>query len=645
MECKPINVLLIEDDEEVYHITRNILSKIKKPAVELDWVAEYEDARQAMSEQRHKVYFLDYRLGEHNGLDLLHEALEHGCRSPIIMLTGAGDHHIDVEAMKAGAADYLVKGRIDATIMERSLRYALERKQAEKALYAEKERLGVTLRSIGEGVITTDKNGHIELMNTEAEKLTGWSLTEAVGKPLTRVFNILNERTREPCQNPVEQVLTSNRTVKLENHTILLSKDGHERHIADTSAPIHDKDNQIIGVVVAFRDVTESQKVERELQKASRIESLGILAGGIAHDFNNLLTVILGNAQLAKMRQGCEGEVLENLARIEMASYRAKDLTKKFLSFAKGAKPIKKSAAISDLIFEAAQFALSGANSRCENNLQTDLWPVEIDQGLIGQALNNLFINANQAMPKGGVISVEAQNTVIKQNESLPLNPGKYVKITIQDHGEGIPPENLDKIFDPYFTTKTEGSGLGLATTYSIILNHDGYIQAESEVGVGTTFYIYLPASEKKVRSRNQREEKIIPGKGRILVMDDEKSITDIATKLLSKLGYEVTTAADGVEAINLVKKADKIKRPFDAVILDLTVPGGMGGAETIQKIHEIAPQVKAIVSSGYSNDPVMSEYKQHGFTAVIPKPYELSQLTKILQKVILTHLTKAFKN
>jgi len=645
MEWNPINVLLIEDDEEDYLITRNILSKIKKPAVKLDWVAEYEDARQAMSEQRHNVYSLDYRLGEHNGLDLLHEALEHGCRSPIIMLTGAGDHHIDVEAMKAGAADYLVKGRIDATIMERSLRYALERKQAEKALYAEKERLGVTLRSIGEGVITTDKNGHIELMNAEAEKLTGWSLTEAVGKPLTRVFNILNERTCEPYQNPVEQVLTSNRTVKLENHTILLSKDGHERHIADSSAPIHDKDNQIIGVVVAFRDVTESQKVERELQKASRIESLGILAGGIAHDFNNLLTVILGNAQLAKMRQGCEGEVLENLARIEMASCRAKDLTKKFLTFAKGAKPIKKSAAISDLIFEAAQFALSGANSHCENNLQADLWPVEIDHGLIGQALNNLFINANQAMPKGGVISVEAQNTVIKQNESLPLNPGKYVKVTIQDHGVGIPPENLDKIFDPYFTTKTEGSGLGLAATYSIILNHDGYIQAESEVGVGTTFYIYLPASEKKVRSRNQREEKIIPGKGRILVMDDEKSITDIATKLLSKLGYEVTTAADGVEAIKLVKKANKFKRPFDAVILDLTVPGGMGGAETIRKIHEIAPQVKAIVSSGYSNDPVMSDYKQHGFTAVIPKPYELSQLTKILQKVILTHLTKAFKN
>ena len=509
------------------------------------------------------------------------------------------------------------------------------RKQAEEALAEEKERLSVTLRSIGDGVITTDIEGKIVLINKVAEKLTGWRQVEAIGKPLSEVFHIINEKSRKRCKNPFEKVVKSGEITGLANNTILIARNGIERIIADSGAPIRDKDSKIIGIVLVFRDITEKRKMEEELLKASKIESVGILAGGIAHDFNNILTAMIGNISLAKEYSRPEDEIFKVLIKMEKASMQAKDLTQQLLTFAKGGIPIKKTIFIVDLIKDSTVFALRGSNVRCEFFIPDDLWPVEIDEGQISQVINNLIINADQAMPGGGVINVSAENIIIDTKKALPLKKGKYIELSIEDHGIGIANEHLQKIFDPYYTTKQKGSGLGLAITYSIIKSHNGQITVESEVGTGTIFYIYLPASlEKAPKSEWQSEVKLVFGKGRVLVMDDEEVVRDVAGKMLEYLGYEVEFAKDGREAINLYREAKRSRIPFDVVILDLTVPGGMGGEESIKKLIEIDPEIKAIVSSGYSNDLIMANFKEYGFAGVVSKPYKIQELSVVFNKV-----------
>ena len=517
-----------------------------------------------------------------------------------------------------------------------------ERKRAEEALAAEKERLAVTLSSIGDGVITTDIEGKIVLINNAAEKLTGWTQEEVINKPLHEVFQIVHEGTRQPCENPLEKVLQTGRVANLTGPITLVGRDGTERIITGSGAPIQDKGGHIIGVVLVFRDITEKQKIEEERLKASKLESVGILAGGIAHDFNNILTAILMNLSLAKMYINAEDEAFKRLIEAEKACQRARDLTQQLLTFSKGGAPVKKTASIIELIKDSANFALRGSKARCEFSIPEDLWPVEIDQGQMSQVIHNLIINAQQAMPEGGTIHVQAENQVVEEGGELGLGlrGGGYVKLSIADTGGGIAEEHLPKIFDPYFTTKQRGSGLGLATTYSIIKRHEGYIRVESRLGEGTTFYIYLPASEKQLLIQKGLLGRDLGagfkvGQRRILIMDDEDSIRDAVSQMLRYIGYEVESARDGAEAIELYKRAQGSERPFDAVILDLTIPGGMGGKEAVQKLREIDSQVKAIVSSGYSHDPVMADFKQYGFCGVVVKPYKIEELREVLYNVV----------
>lgn len=297
--------------------------------------------------------------------------------------------------------------------------------------------------------------------------------------------------------------------------------------------------------------------------------------------------------------------------------------------------PIKKTTSIAKLIKESVRFALSGSNVKCEFFIADDLWLSNVDEGQIGQVIQNIIINADQAMPKGGVIRVYCENVVISQHDNLPLKEGKYVKISISDQGIGIPKEYITKIFDPFFTTKQSGSGLGLSTAYSIIKRHDGYITVESQVGVGTTFYIYLPASDKRIEIEEEKIDKLLKGKGRVLLMDDEEMVLEVVGDMLKYLGYEVAFARNGNEAIEFYKRAKAAGHPFDVVIMDLTIAGGMGGKEAIKKLIEIDPEVKAIVSSGYANDPIMVDFKKYGFSGVIAKPYKIKDLSKTLQKVM----------
>jgi PAS domain S-box-containing protein len=516
-------------------------------------------------------------------------------------------------------------------------KYLFERTKAEAALVDEKERLAVTLRSIGDAVITTDKNGKIILMNEVVEEMTGWHQDEAIGQPLVKVFNTLDEKTREPSEDFVSRVLEAERIIDKSSPSILESRTGIERLVSEIGAPIRDKENRVIGVVLVFSDITHRVKMEEELLKGRKLESVGILAGGIAHDFNNILTAIMGNVSLAKNFIDPDNKAYKRLEEADRATQRAKDLTHKLLTFSKGGAPIKTIASVAELIEESAGFTLSGTPIKCEYLFIEGLWPVDVDTGQISQVIQNLCLNASQAMPDGGILQFRAENEIITEDSTVPLEPGNYIKISFLDNGVGISKNHLTRIFDPYFTTKQKGSGLGLATVYSIINNHDGLITVDSELEVGTTFTFYLPASpEKRVRVADERSKSDAEfvGSGNVLVMDDEEIVREVAGEIITHLGFEIDFAVDGQEALEKYSQAMKNDNPYAMVIMDLTVPGGMGGGEAIKKLLEIDPLAKAIVSSGYSNNPIMANFSKFGFKGVISKPFRLDEVQKTLELV-----------
>lgn len=515
-----------------------------------------------------------------------------------------------------------------------------ERLDMERSLRESEERLAVTFRAIAEGVITIDTQKRVALINRAAESLTGWSQNDAIGKPVEEVFHLISESGFHPPVNPVIEALEQDGVVQLNEPVVLESRGGPPRMTACSAAPIRDYAGTIIGAVLVFQDITERQKMEQELQKVHKLESLGILAGGIAHDFNNLLTGVLGNINLAKAYMDPGGKTYKTLIQAEKAVQKTKKLTQQLLTFASGGAPIKKVHALARLLEESVSFALRGSKIKYRLVLPDDLWPVEVDEGQVNQVFNNLCINAVQAMPDGGYLSVTAANVKSGADSGLPLPPIKFVKIIFQDSGPGIPEDIADKIFDPYFSTKPGGNGLGLTSAYSIVSKHDGCIDVFSKASKGAVFTVYLPASGKKPQviepePETDGREKIIKGHGKILVMDDEKMVTDIASKMLSYLGYTPEVARDGQETLVLYKKAMDSQHPYDAVIMDLTIPGGMGGRETITRLRLLDPNVKAIVSSGYSNDPIMSNFLEYGFCGCIVKPYNLNELGTTLKTTL----------
>lgn len=514
-----------------------------------------------------------------------------------------------------------------------------ERKQTEEALARRKEWLAVTLQSIGDGVIATDKDGRVILVNKVAERLTGWSLKDASGRRLDEVFYIVDEKYRAPVENLMEEVAKRENAFGFVGDSLLMSREGREFLVSHCTAPMLNSDGDIIGVVVVFRDITGQRRAEEERAKINKLESLGVLAGGIAHDFNNIFAAILGNISLARIYMKNEiNKANDKLQDAEKAILRAKGLTQRLLTFSKGGAPIKKTASVPSLLKETASFALTGSSAVCEFDIQENLFAVEIDETLMSQVINNLVINAEQAMSGGGVINIRASNMVIRdtEKETFFLKPGKYIKIEVQDRGIGIPEKYLSRVFDPYFTTKEQGSGLGLTIAYSIIKDHGGHITVDSIEGAGTTFTIYLPASDRRLDEKADASiEQTFSGKGRVLLMDDEDAIIDTTGEILKAMGYEVEFAKNGMDAIELFRRARDMGRPFDIVILDLTIPGGMGGKEVIKRLLEIDPDVKAIVSSGYSNDPVMAEYRNYGFSGVVVKPYEIKELSETIRRAM----------
>jgi len=532
---------------------------------------------------------------------------------------------VALKLARIGARDYVIASVRDIT----------ERREAAAALAAEREQLAVTLRSIGDGVIATDTNENIVVLNKVAEELTGWTNQEAMGKPFREIFHIVNEQTRLPCEDPVEKVLAEGQIVGLANHTVLIARDGTEHSIADSGAPIRDASSRLTGVVIVFRDVTEQNRIEKELLKVQKLESVGMLAGGIAHDFNNILAAILGNLSLSLLDKGIGSSTKKFLHEAEKASLRARDLTQQLLTFSKGGAPVKEEASLSEVIRDSADFILRGKAINCQYSFPEDLWSVEIDKGQISQVIQNIVLNACQAIAGSGIIRISCCNSDgIEERNFIGSGQSKFVKISISDEGIGIPENVMDKIFDPYFSTKKEGSGLGLAICHSIISKHDGEIFVSSTPGAGTTFTIYLPASSTK-RGKTvaaKTTSASVDHKAKILVMDDDKMVLEVVQAMFGRLGHEVVPTEDGLEAIEVYRKDGPT---IDLVIMDLTIPGGMGGKEAVHEILQINPDAKVVVSSGYSNDPIMANYKEHGFCAALVKPYQLHELSKIITEFI----------
>lgn len=523
----------------------------------------------------------------------------------------------------------------NVVILIEQLRDITREKKAEKKLRQREEQLRGILESQHDMIVRVDLENRFTYVNEAYCKTFGKSREELIGQSFTPM---VHEEDLEDTLKALEKVFEPPYRAYMEQRALTVKG---WRWITWEDSGILNEEGQVVEIQGVGRDITSRKKMEEELLKASKLESIGLLAGGIAHDFNNLLAVVLGNISISLKELAPGDKLFDRLKKAEKAIHQAADLTRQLQTFAKGGAPVKKTASIKGLMEEVASFALSGSNVDCIFSFPQDLYYVNIDIGQISQVAHNIIINALQAMPEGGIIRIGGENIdsieELEKRTCQVEEKGPYVKLTIQDNGEGIPRQNLEKIFDPFYSSKVEGTGMGLATTYSIVKRHGGCISVESEPGKGTTFYIYLPASSKEMPSRDIRDEALVKGSGRLLVMDDEESVRNTIGEMAGLLGYKVSYARNGNEAVRMYEDAfnNKHKEVFDAVILDLTVPGGMGGKQAAREILALDGEAKLIVSSGYSRDPLLADYKGHGFKGFLAKPYEIEQLSRVLGETI----------
>ena len=489
--------------------------------------------------------------------------------------------------------------------------------------------IDLILKTTSDAMRLVDRDFNVIWVNAAMEQFCG---SDSTTLKKEKCYDVIRSIKCETDNCLLTRVLKENRQI---NEEVTIDVNGAEKEAITVASPFYNEEGDIIGILEDFIDITKRKKYEGELLKMQKLESVGVLAGGIAHDFNNLLTAIVANISLVKERLNPDDPHRKMLTEAEKACFLSKDLTQQLLTFSRGGKPVKEVIYLQELIEESTRFSLRGSNVTCAFSFAPDLWPVMVDPGQLSQVINNLIINADQAMPEGGRIMVGAENIVLKTGEKPPLSEGNYIKIFVDDEGMGIPGETLSKIFDPFFSTKSDGSGLGLAISYSIVNNHGGHIIAKSRDEKGTSFSIFLPATRIKLIEKDSPRQICSPGAGRILVMDDEELVTGITCRTLTHFGYQAEHVPDGESAIKYYIKAREEGRPYVAVIMDLTIPGRMGGKEALLKLKELDPDVRTIVSSGYSTDPIMANYREYGFSGVLPKPYRLDDLRNVLQSVI----------
>ena len=667
------NILLVDDDP---FILKTIGNDLEGKGYKVTTADSGEKAIELLNKSTFDLVITDLVMGDIDGFQVLKTGKELKSEIMAIVLTGYSDVALAIDALRFGADDYLLKPcepeemyfRIDNCFEKLEIKKRI--RQAEETLRENEERFRTVADFTYDWEYGIAPDGHYVYVSPSCERITGYSPEEFSNEPglLEKIIHIDD---RLDVVSHIREEKEPEETFSIDFR--IITRSGDERWISHVCRPVYGADGKYLGRRASNRDISKRVKMWEELLKTKKLESLGTLAGGIAHDFNNALTSVLGNISLARIDTKPGSKVFERLTEAEKAALRAKDLTARLITFSKGGEPLKQEVFVGGLLKDSVESVLSKSEINCEFSIPDDLRPVVIDEGQIRQVIRNVVTNSVEAISAcadgaglsathkptagrqaQGTIKVCCRNVDISEKDGLKLKAGKYVKLSLEDQGPGIPKENLPKIFDPYFSTKKmglqKGMGLGLAICLSIVKKHDGLIALKSEPGAGTTFFIYLPASDfglgsgetgdafqrdSGLKRKLETEKKQVPGKRKILVMDDEEMIRNITGFMLSRLGCDAEFAADGAEAIKLYKKAMESGRPFDAVILDLTNQFGMGGKEAVVKLLEIDPNVKAIISTGYSNDPVLSNFKEYGFCGALPKPYSLEILDKGLEEVM----------
>ncbi|MDP2136945.1 MAG: ATP-binding protein, partial [Candidatus Didemnitutus sp.] len=494
------------------------------------------------------------------------------------------------------------------------------------------EQFSILLTELHEGVLIVDPRGRVVFLNTVAERLLGCAADRTIGEPAADVFRLVHRTSGVPGESPFDRALTSGESTPL-NNEFLLDQPANQKPVPllFSCRAVLDTSGQATGGVLVFRNPDEMTLTPDELVRANRFDALGQLAGGISHDFNNLLTTILGGISLAKDNRDYTG--LENSERACLA---AKALSKQLLTFSKGGTGTRQVSKTSELLDESMRLAGAGSTVKVELVAPADLANVLVDRAQMLQVFQNLIINAIQAMPGGsGNIWITAGNVTLNDQQIALLPAGPYVAVEVRDNGSGITAENLERIFDPFFTTKSTGTGLGLATVLSIVKRHGGQIGLTSELGVGTTFTVFLPCAEQEAEVEARRSPSLRFGTGRVLFMDDDPGISHLTAHMLTSLEYKYDLAKDGEEAIQLYKRYLNIGRPYDIVIMDLNVIGGMGGEQCFKHLRELDPEVRAIVASGYDNDDMARQFLEMGFYGYLTKPYRVADLARIIKTVL----------
>ncbi len=622
-----MKILLVEDHADS---RRNLQRLIERRGHRVVAVGSAEEAEAALAAETFPFLILDWMLPGKSGVDLCRQlrAETAGDEMFILLVTARGDTEDLQQALGAGANDYLTKPldlgllNVRLSVAERQIRELAERNQARAALQESAQTMTNILENTTDGFFALDQDWKFTYLNPEAELLLNRRRDELLGEDLWSKFP---ELAGSVFEANYRKVMAEQVPVEFEASDVA-EKKWTEVHAYPSAG----------GVSVFFRDISERKRTEGERLTTSKLESLGTLAGGIAHDLNNILTGISGNIGLAQIEAPADcGSLLSFLSKAGQAAQHAAHLSSQLITFSKGGAPLKKVTSISELLEHSAEFALYGSNLRADVDLAPNLWKAEVDAGQIEQVVNALMLNAREAMPKGGTVRICARNVELEDRAAAILPAGRYLKISISDRGTGIPDELAMKIFDPYFTTKPAASGLGLAISYSIVKKHGGLLHLEATSPEGSTFTFYLRASDGKVAAiETPVSDRVFHfNHQRILVMDDEAAIRELTSQLLGTLGYEVTAVADGLEAVRSYERALRRGEQFQAVILDATVRGGMGGLATIERLRGMDPQVNAIICSGYSDEAALSEFLAYGFRGALPKPFTRRELADALQR------------
>lgn len=684
--------LLVVDDEikiiggVVKHALKN--HTYQERNFDVIGAATSQEAHDLLEKETFDFALVDLVLDEHEGLQGGMNVVRYITENysiPTMVLSSSDEQRDAIDSMRAGARDYINKKYIRSDLTSR-INVVLDKYNNEKAneialqeahtklvrfadiLSESEEKYRTLVELLPHIIYRIDADGYFTFVNS-AVKALGYDPEELKGEHFSKIVHpedvervsrkfvlprykgkitgrkgapkLFDERRsgKRITKNLEVRIVAKPGEVKKETSEFMVGSvrsSGELTAIGVYDQPANSVNKKFLGTVGVIFDISKRKQIEEELQKAQKLESLGVLAGGIAHDFNNLLAGLFGYIDMARTYGKPNPKVSRYLEKALLSYERAKDLTLQLLTFAKGASPVKKVVNIRTLFEESSQLTLSGSNITCTLNLADDLDCVEADGEQIGHVINNLLINARQAMSDGGSITVTGVNRELESHQVHDLPAGKYIEIVIEDQGSGISRKILSKIFDPFFTTKQQGSGLGLATSYSIISKHGGHIIVDSKKGAGTCFTIFLPATDKEeIKSSNESVEVTVQASGRILLMDDEDSVREMASDLLETMGYDVAHAKNGEEALYLYNKSLKTDRTFDLVILDLTVKGGMGGDKAIEKLLEMDPDVKAVVSSGYAANEAMAKPEDYGFIGVIPKPYKIEELSMMLEKIL----------